>query len=152
MIRSLVCALLLGSTTLSAQQPALVGTWRLTYPAGMRIENGVPTPIISDGTLTVTAQGDSLIGSLVTDPIPDVPARPPARLAAPKPASDEAVFTARSEATLNMNGEERTATVVSTWRLAARGDSVSGTVERRIEGMEMGGGGPRPVTGTRARS
>lgn len=152
MLRSVVCALLLGTTVLRAQEPALVGTWRLTYPAGARVENGVHTPIIAEGTLTVTAQGDSLIGRLVTDPIPDVPARPPARLAAPMPAGEEGVFTARSTATLNMNGEEQTATVVSTWKLAARGDSVSGTVERRIEGMEMGGGGPQPVTGKRARS
>ena len=152
MFRTLACALVLGTATLNAQQPALTGSWRLTYPAGMRIDNGVPTPIIAGGTLTVTERGDSLIGSLLTDPIPDVPARPPAHLAAPKSSGDEAVFIARSEATLNMNGEEQTATVVSTWRLVARGDSVSGTVERRIEGMEMGAGGPQAVTGTRARS
>lgn len=151
MFRSFVCTLLFGTTALSAQAPALVGTWRLTYPAGARVENGVHTPIISEGTLTVSLQGDSLVGSLLTDPIPDVPARPAVRMAAARPAGDEVVFTARSEATLTMNGEERTATVVSTWRLVARGDSVSGTVERRLEGMEMGGAGPQPVTGTRAR-
>ena len=81
-----------------------------------------------------------------------MPARPAARLAAPTSAGDEAVFTGRSEATLNMNGEEQKATVVSTWKLVARGNGVTGTVERRIEGMEMGGGGPQPVTGTRATS
>lgn len=39
MLRTIVLSALFG-TVLQAQQPPLVGTWRITYTAGLRMENG----------------------------------------------------------------------------------------------------------------
>jgi hypothetical protein len=117
----------------------------------MRIDDGHATPLIATGLLTVEIKEDSLIASLVTNPSPDIPARPPARLVAGLTTGD-AVFVSRTEARLNINGEERKATAVSTWMLRATGDSLGGTVERRLEGFEMGNQGPQPVSGIRQKS
>jgi hypothetical protein len=150
MIRTILLCLVLGASTISAQQSSLMGTWNLSYPGGMRIENGVATPLIVTGVLTVVVAGDSLIGDLITNPSDALPARTPARLAAPLIDGGEAVFVSHSEATLNMNGESGKATVISTWRLGIRSDSLVGTVERKLEGFEMANHDPQPVRGSRA--
>jgi len=150
MSRALVVLLALGSSPLAAQQHPLVGTWQISYPAGVRVENGSPTVLMASGALTIETQGDSLIATLVNDPAPDLPARPPARLAAIR-AEGPVEFVSRTQATLNFNGEAREATAVSTWRLSCTGDSLQGTVERRLEGFEAGNQPPRPVTGTRRK-
>ena len=150
MTRSLVIALSLACSTLQAQQHPLVGTWQVTFVAGMSIENGVSTPILGGGTLTIEAQGDSLIGTLVRDPMPGVADRPPARLAG-KLGDGAVTLVSESKATINMNGEERQSAVVSTWVLNVNGDSLEGTVARKIEGFnEMAE--PSPVTGSRKQS
>jgi hypothetical protein len=150
MTRAFVVFLTVCSSALQAQQQPLVGTWQVTYPAGLRIENGAPTPIMASGALTIEARDDSLIGQLVTDSSPDLPARPPARLAARANGGD-VIFISRTRATLSLNGDERETTAVSTWTLVARGDTLSGTVERRLEGLEAHSQGPAPVTGTRRK-
>jgi hypothetical protein len=151
MMRTIVlCSALFGSA-LSAQQPPLVGTWRITYTAGMRMEDGISTPIMATGTLTIAVQGDSLIGELVTDSSPGLPPRPPARLMAVA-TTGEATFTSRSKATVNVNGDRQEAMAVSTWTLRASGDTLSGSVRRALEGFPVGPQGPSPVTGTRQRS
>jgi hypothetical protein len=150
MTRKLVALLFLIPAALPAQQQPLVGTWQVHFQAGMRIENGDATPIFADGTLTVKPIGDSLLATLATDPAPGMPARPPVRLAA-KATADEAKFVAHSKATINMNGSESEADVVSTWILRAKGDSLVGTVERKIDSPHAGPQEPRPVTGVRKK-
>ncbi|HXI20531.1 MAG TPA: hypothetical protein VNH46_05575 [Gemmatimonadales bacterium] len=150
MRRALVVSLSFLSSALAAQQPSLVGTWQVSYPGGARIENGAVTVLRATGVLTIEAQDDSLIATLVQDPAPDLPARPPARLAAARTAGP-ATFISRSTAKINMNGDEQDATAVSTWVLQATGDSLSGTVARRIEGFDMATQPPNPVTGTRRK-
>ena len=135
---------------LAAQQQPLAGTWQVTFQAGMRIADGEATPIMASGTLTVKPEADSLIGTLVTNPAPDMPERPPVRLAA-KASSGEATFTAHGTATINVNGAKHEAAVVSTWVLRAKGDSLEGTVERKIDSPEAGPQEPRPVTGVRKK-
>lgn len=54
-----------------------------------------------------------------------------------------------AKARLNMNGEERIATAISTWTLSAEGDALRGTLERRIDGMDLPVPPAQPVTGTR---
>ena len=147
MPRSVLAALVLCAGTLHAQSP-LVGVWRLTYPAGSRIENGVPSLIMGTGTLRIEAHGDSLTGELVTDPMPDVPARPAARLTGVA-STGPTLLTSRTAGTLTMNGEERPMTAISTWSLEVRGDSLVGTVARKLEGMPFGAQGPEPVRGVR---
>ncbi len=152
MTRSLVLFLALGGAgTLQAQQQPLVGAWQISYVAGMMIENGEQTPIMGTGVLTIEAQGDSLIGTLVNEATAEIPARPPARLAG-KADTGDVVFISRTKAKLNMNGVEREETAIGTWTLTAKGDSLAGTVERKIEGFDAGGSIPRQVTGTRQKS
>lgn len=151
MNRTMVFVLALCGTALHAQQQPLAGTWQVTYPAGMRMEDGNAITLMATGVLTIEVKDDSLIGNLVTNPSPDVPARPPARLAA-RSTAGEAVFVSRTEARLKINGDERKATALSTWTLRAREDSLGGTVERRLEGLEMGNQGPQPVRGIRQKS
>ncbi len=148
MTRAFVVFFTLCGGALRAQQQPLIGAWQISYPAGMRIENGISTPIIATASLSIEAKDDSLIASLVTNAAPDMPARPPVRLAA-KAGSGEATFVAHTKATLNINGAEREANTVSTWILRAKGDSLQGTVERTIEGFDAGEQEPKAVTGTR---
>jgi hypothetical protein len=150
MTRTFVVLLVLSHGALHAQQSPLAGAWKVTYPAGMRIENDVATPIMATGSLTVQPAGDSLIATLTTDRAPDMPARPPLRLAA-KSGSAEATFIGNSKATINVNGAEHEAAVVSTWVLRAQGDSLSGTVARKIDSPEAGPQEARPVTGVRKK-
>lgn len=148
----LLCLLAFNATALSAQAPAFVGTWDLSYPRGKTIENGEETIIWGKGVLTIVAQGDSLIGTLVGEPIPNLPPRPPARLAAAATAG-ETTFHARTDAIMNQNGNERAVIVVSTWQLVVRGDSLVGTVAREVEGYDTGGANPpaEPVKGSRKK-
>ena len=138
-----------GYDTVLAQSNPLVGSWKVTFVAGTRIENGTPTNIKGSGKLLVQRQGDSLIARLVSDPI-DGAARPELRLAGPN-AAGQVVFTSKGKAQVNMNGDVKEVTSISTWTLTARGDSLEGTVERRLEGMDAPGRGPQPVSGTRIK-
>ena len=150
MTRKLVLLLTLCHGILGAQQQPLAGTWQVTFQAGMRIADGEATPIMATGTLTVKPEADSLIGTLETNPGPDMPPRPPVRLAA-KASTGEATFTAQGKATININGAEHEAAVVSTWVLRAKGDSLEGTVARKIDSPDAGPQEPRPVTGIRKK-
>jgi hypothetical protein len=140
--------LLAAVAPLAGQQSPLAGTWQLAFTAGMRIVDDVPTPLLATGTLTIEVQGDSLIGRLVTDPTPDRPARPPARLAA-RASGGEAVFVSQGKATMQTSHELEEITVVSTWKLRAAGDSLRGTVERVYSTGGLPPQSPTPVTGKR---
>ena len=152
MKRVLLCLIALNAAPLAAQAPSFVGTWQLSYPRGTTMENGEATIIWGKGVLTVVSQGDSLIGTLVGEPVPDLPPRPPARLAAAATAG-EATFLSRTEATMNRNGNESTVIVLSTWKLAVRGDSLVGTVARELVGHDTGGANPpaEQVKGSRKK-
>lgn len=109
----LLAALLIPAPAGAPQAHPLVGVWKISYPGGMRIENGSPTVITFTGKLTVESKGDSLIGTVVTDPPPDLPPRPDIRLAS-KLAPGDVIFLQRSKATINANGDQREVTSVST--------------------------------------
>jgi hypothetical protein len=145
----LLSSMLFAPAALAAQSHPLVGTWAVEVPAGMRMENGEATPIMAKGTFVFSVVGDSLIGTLKSEPLEGMPARPASRVAA-KLATGTVTFVSRSEAKLNMGGEEITRTAVSTWIFDVSGDTLKGTVERAIEGVEMAMGGPQPITGKRA--
>lgn len=152
-LRQLAAAALVALAPLSvqAQSSPLVGDWSVEITAGMRIENEEATPIRAKAKLSIALLGDSLVATLTIEPSADVAPRPPGRFAAAKTAASTVNFTQRSEATLNTNGQETKATVISTWALTAEGDAIKGTVVREIEGM-MGPGMPaQPVTGTRIK-
>ncbi len=147
---ALIAALLLLPAALTAQSHPLVGNWNLSLPVGMRVENDEPTVIMGKGTMTVTAVGDSLIATLTMEPFEGRPPRPAARMAA-KLAADTVAFSYASTATLNTNGEESTRKAVSTYRFEVDGDTLKGTIDRTIEGLDVTMGGPQPITGKRAK-
>ena len=62
-----------------AQSNPIVGKWSIEFAAGMRIEDGVPTVLMAKGTLTIAADGDSLVATLHVEPSAEIPARPDAR-------------------------------------------------------------------------
>ncbi|HWA17076.1 MAG TPA: hypothetical protein VG817_11615 [Gemmatimonadales bacterium] len=136
---------------LAAQDAPHLGTWKLNLPVGARMENGAATTIMGSGTLTIERVGDSLVGALTLDPMPDMPPRPSSRLVAPATGETEVTFTSTGTGTIKANGVEQQLVSVSTWILRANGDSLSGTVERRMQGVAMPMGGPQPLTGTRTR-
>jgi hypothetical protein len=141
-------ALLAVVSMLSSPHP-LVGTWKIDFPAGMRIQNGEATPVRRTGTLTVEARGDSLIATLVPDPS-DAPSRGPVRLAA-KSVSGDVTFVTTSQVTINVNGSEQQGTSTATWILGVKDDKLSGTVDRKVEAPHAPAAGPQPVTGTRVQ-
>ncbi|MCC6245197.1 MAG: hypothetical protein IT353_20300 [Gemmatimonadaceae bacterium] len=153
MIRELICAafLSMASATAPTQPHAIVGDWTMQLPGAVRMENGEQTITYVKGTLNVVAQGDSLIATLATEPVEGRPARPPARMAvATSAAGGTVTFTPRSEATLNMNGEEVKRTSISTYAFTVTGDALKGTITRSIEGLDIPMN-PVDITGTRVK-
>ena len=134
----------------AAQDHPLVGVWSITFPAGLRVENGVPTTITRTGKLTVVAAGDSLVATLATDPAEGQPPRPAVRLAT-KAGAGDAVFVQRSKVRINLNGAEQEATATSTWTLIAKGDQLGGNIDRTIEGGDGPSAGPQPLSGSRVK-
>src|SRR5687767_14147733 len=95
------CAILfIVPLSLAAQSHPLAGTWDVTVPAGMRVENDESTPIIAKGVLNVSVTGDSLIGMLEVEPPEGLPARQASRLAA-RAGTGPTVFVAHSKGTIN---------------------------------------------------
>ncbi len=148
MMRPLVVLLACATLPLAGQHP-LAGSWKLSYAVGARMDNGVRTEITGTGTLMLRLEGDSLVGELVTDPMEGYPQRPPIRMAG-RASGGTVSLISRSTGKVNMNGDEHDVTAISTWTLAVRGDSVSGTVSRELEGVDLPPMPAAPVTGVRA--
>ena len=148
---ALVAALLLVPAALAAQSHPLVGTWDLSLPAGVRVEDGEPTPIMGKGNVVFSQVGDSIVGTLKVEPPEGMPARPAARLAA-KASSGPLTFVQQSTATVRSNGAESTHKVTNTYVFEATGDALKGTVARDVEGVTVQLPGPMPLSGTRVKS
>lgn len=146
----LLAALLLLPGALAAQSHPLVGTWNVSVPAGMRIGPEGPTAIMAKGSFAFSVVGDSIIGMLKNDPIEGQPERPAKRVAA-KLTAGAVTFVSIGEAKMNMNGEEMVRTSTSTYRFEVDGDTLKGTLDRSIEGLNLDMGGAQPITGTRAK-
>jgi hypothetical protein len=148
--------LLLAAITLpavaAAQSHPLLGAWNVTVPSGMRIENGQPTTIMSNGTMTVTSVGDSLIAMLDVEPPEGMPKRPPRRLAGLRAAGAVTLTYLAEAKMMSSNGETLTRTAISRFTLTAAGDALTGTITREVEGVPGMGMAGEPVTGTRAKS
>ena len=118
-ISFIIAAIGLFPSASRAQDQLLTGTWSIGFAGGVMVQNGVPTVTKRTGTLTVVVKTDSLIATLVTDPVEGQPPRPDVRLAA-KAGPGDAVFVQRSKAQLNINGAMQEATAISTWTLRAK--------------------------------
>jgi hypothetical protein len=136
---------------LAAQSHPLAGDWEISIPVGASIENGVATQIFANGAASFGVEGDSIIGTLKVEPPPGYPARPPARLASGA-AAVPSVFVVNSQATIDINGEESTRKVTSTYTMTAKGDALEGTVKRVIEGGDVPQLEPQTFRGKRVKS
>ena len=131
-----------------AAQGSPIGTWKVTYPAGTRVENGEQSAIMGTGTLRIEGRGDSLLGELVPDPVPDLPARKTTRMTGPL-GSGPVALVARLTAVVNVNGAARPVNLTSTWRLEVKADSLVGTLSHDVEDAEVMAQDPGPVRGIR---
>jgi hypothetical protein len=150
MLRVLLLGMVsLGAAPLIDSNP-IVGTWKVTYPAGTRVENGEQSVILGTGTLTIQAQADSLFGELVPDPVPDLPAQKPTRMTG-LAGNGPVALVAHLAGMVEVNGARRLVTFTSTWQLEARGDSLVGTLSHQVEDAGVMTQDPGPVRGVRAR-
>jgi hypothetical protein len=154
--RVLAVAALLAASQLAAPSAAdaqaphpLVGTWKIEYERGRRIENGEATPIMGTGRLTIEQRGDSLLAAFEGDPRPDGTV-PPRTTAGARASSPEVVFTQEQTATITINGEQQERKITLTWSLNAIGDTLGGTLRRDLPMMPEPLP-PTPVKGTRVR-
>lgn len=140
--------------TMVAQGHPLIGTWRVNAPAGTSITRDGATAIYAEGTFTVEAKGDSLIATLVTQPIAGGAQKPPLRFAVRPPTSGDVTFIAPTETRTSMNGQTLSPTaLLVTLVLRVSGDSLGGTMERvPTNDDELPRTGPQPITGQRVRS
>ncbi len=133
-----------------AAQDAMVGTWRVTYPAGTRIENGEQSAIMGTGRLRIVTRGDSLVGEFVADPVPDLPARGPTRLVG-RAGQGRVALVAHQAVFVEVNGEQRPVRFSSTWEMEAKGDSLLGTLSHHVDDPTVSAQPPGPVRGIRQR-
>lgn len=140
-----------GHRSLSAQASSpVVGAWEIEYARGQRIENDAVTNIMAKGKLTIVQSGDSLLATLELPPRPDGTPTPAATLGG-RTTGGNAVFVQKQKVTLNMNGEMQQADATVTWTLQASGETLTGTIARKLPGMAMPSA-PAPVTGTRVKA
>lgn len=131
----------------------LIGEWAIQYEGGATIENGVRTPFMVDARLSVVATGDSLVATMVSEPQPGFPTRPPSRMAARR-SDGPMTFLRTSTATVSTNGEQESFEVRTQWTLDARDDALTGSLVMLDSGpIDLGpdGKAPRPVRGTRQK-
>lgn len=133
-----------------AAQESLVGVWKVTYPAGTRIENGEQTAVMGTGKLRIQALGDSLVGEFAADPVPDLPTRGPIRIAG-LAGRVPIALVAHQTTFVEVNGTQRPINFTSTWELEAKGDSLVGTLSHRVEDPTVSAQNPGPVRGVRQR-
>lgn len=138
---------MLGIAGPAAAQTPLVGTWKISFPAGARVENGVQSLVMGAGTLKIAAQGDSLIGELTSEPVENLPARGPSQMIGV--AGNPTALIAKLTTLIDINGEQHAVTVRSTWQLQAKGDSLIGSLSHKVEGDAGMAQDPGPVRGVR---
>jgi hypothetical protein len=136
---------------LMAQSPSpLVGKWSVDYEVGRMMENGEETPIRGKGTLTIVQSGDSLLVTIQSAARPDGTVPPPS-ISGARIADGQATMVQKRTMRMNMNGTESTQDVFLTWTLKAAGDSLTGTLARKMQDMPENGPAS-PVSGTRIKA
>ncbi len=136
--------------SLASQAAPLLGTWNIEWEIGRSIMNGEQRGVNAKGTIDIVASGDSLVATVKTLSRDDnQPITRPSITFGGKATATGGVFTQISEATLNMNGEERKQKSIGTWTLTVSGTTLSGEVKRSIEGLDIDIPAA-PVKGTRA--
>ncbi|MCC6245969.1 MAG: hypothetical protein IT353_24260 [Gemmatimonadaceae bacterium] len=131
----------------AAQSHPLVGEWKIRVPTQVRGENGAPTPMTLNGTLTVAQQADSLVATITMDPVPGQPASPLRRMAAVR-RSGVVRFASTTTATLRGGSDEMQREATTTYVLDVKDNQLVGSIELEIPGVPDIP--PRAIAGTRA--
>ena len=145
-------ALSVAVAPIQAQSNSLLGKWTIAYARGMSVENGVSTPVMGTGTLTIVQDADSLLGTIDGSPRPDGTMAPATKLGG-RLTNGSAVLISRSKAKVNRNGEISEIDMTVTWTLSAAGDALNGTLLRKV-GVDgpLADAPASPVKGTRVKS
>ena len=128
----------------------LVGKWNVEYERGRQNMNGEVTVLTVTATLESSEKGDSLVGTLTPEATSDGRPIPPVSKLAGTGSGNSATMKSTSTSRINMNGDERTVNVSTTWELKADGDILTGTMARVIADMPAAAY-PAPVKGTRVK-
>ena len=142
MTNAIVLLIMTCSLLPAPQAHPLVGAWRVTYPWHVEVKNGVATPVMETGEMTVEARGDSLVASIARE------GKRAIRLATRRGPGD-VTFIARDSVTFTSPSGKRGVIAVSTWVLQPSGDQLSGTLDRRVEGIDVANPGPQRLSGQR---
>jgi hypothetical protein len=134
---AVITAVLTAPTTLSAQPSApIVGSWNLEWEIGRSRADGGATAVIATGTMSIVADGDSLVATLTTSSRSDgAPITRPTATFGGRRIDGGATFTQVSESMLTMNGEARVQRSISLWTITVSGDQLTGQLKRSIEGL-----------------
>jgi hypothetical protein len=125
-------------------QGAVAGRWTTTFDIGLRNENGTETSMGKRGaTMTLTMQGDSVLGTWQVDAGPD--GKLPAAVTLHGMVANGKVQLQSDpvERTLRMNDDEMKVHLISTYAFTVRGDSAIGTTcthdaEGMMDGVDRG--------------
>lgn len=134
-----------------ASAQGVAGVWETQMPTRVSVENGTSTGSnFATLTFTVELRGDSAFATSKRGPVEGMPDAPERKF---KGTYKDGVLTLVGEPTqakTNMNGEESTVTMVTTYTLKVEGDVLSGqqTATSSNENMEFQ---PRDVKFTRKK-
>jgi hypothetical protein len=132
--------------------PTVVGRWSIEWELGRIVENDDVRTIKAAGTLTITESGDSLIATIdVRSRSDNAPLPRPSTIGGRRTA-DGATFVQLQQVRMNMNGEEHVRQAKVTWTVRAKGDALTGEMQREIEGATLAGPAASAVSGTRLTS
>lgn len=144
---ALWCAALMLPVCASAQTHPLVGEWKVQVAAGVRGNDGAPVFVNRPGSMSVKAQGDSLVATMELEPVAGVPKQ--TRRMVGKRVDGKVALAYQSEASLMGGGETVTRTATSTYTLEVKGDSLTGLISQEIGGVP--GLRSQPMSGSRVR-
>jgi hypothetical protein len=112
----------------AAAQSGAAGRWTTEFDTGIRNENGVETSMGKrQATLTLTVQGDSVLGSWLAAPADGAPSPVPIKLKGTVSGARVVLESEPVERTVRINDDEQKVRMVTSYAFEVRGDSLVGT-------------------------
>ena len=137
---------LLAAAPLSAQ--SLNGTWFTEFERQIRNQDGeVTAGEKAKAKITLQQKGDSVFGTFEIVPAAGQPT-PPARQLRGTVKGDKGTIVSEFEARRNINGEEETVKLVTTYDFTISADKLEGTAKTKTPDLEIP---PRPFSAWREK-
>ena len=127
----------------------MAGAWTIEYERGRTITNGEATVVMGKGRLELAERGDSLVGTVSPEDMHDGRPATPFAIAGAA-ASGEVALRSALTSHIMIGAEANEATITMDWKLAVRGDSLTGTLTRSSPMIPFPPE-PSPVKGVRTR-